>query len=208
VGSPERIEDLPFAVGESPFHTKGHVYLGAAAFYDQRVDGGFAAVRDQLEPTVKPFFARTLLASGLYDVLPILPLSRTAARLCGMDHPAFVRENGRWIAERDIRGIYSLLLMVTSPETVALRLPKASMRYFDFGQAESRMIDKRECEATQTGVPAILASWFTAAVEGFAALALEKAGGRNPRIVVQPPQPQGKGHGVDLVTSRFRMLWG
>jgi hypothetical protein len=173
---------LPWPAGQSPFRGRGLLYQGARDYYDQAVPGGSRAIEAALPTDMGAFFRQMFTPSLMFDVLPIVPISAVAARLAGKPHLELVRDNARWLAERDIRGIHKLLLGVLSPSTVATRLPRAAMRYFDFGQAEAKMVDATRCSARQRALPAFMVDWFGAAVDGFVTVALTKAGARAPRV--------------------------
>jgi hypothetical protein len=103
------------------------------------------------------------------------------ARAAGLDHRDQVIENARWMARRDIHGVYRLPLKLAAPERVAIKLPRVSMQYFSFGEAAGWLVGERAMEATQRGVPEALARWMIWAVEGFAPVALASAGARGAR---------------------------
>ena len=44
------------------------------------------------------------------------------------------------MARRDLRGVYKVVLELASIEGVAMRLGGLSMRYFDFGEADTRKV--------------------------------------------------------------------
>jgi len=108
--------------GQGPFHAKGLVYRGARSFYDLKVPGGAAALRDHLSPALATFFYEERFVPGSwYDILPIVPISEVAAGLWGVTHAQLVRENAAWVARRDIHGVYRFLLKLASPSIVAQR---------------------------------------------------------------------------------------
>jgi uncharacterized protein (TIGR02265 family) len=171
----------------SPFLIKGHVYAAAKGFYALRVPGGNEAVGRALgDREVKAFFAQTFAGAGEYDVLPFVAISRAAAGVAGVEHRQLVVENSRWLANRDVNGIYRLLLRLASPERVAMRLPKAATQYFNFGEVTARMSGERSMEAQLRGVPAALASWMLWCVEGFTPVALQLAGAKDVRVRIKP----------------------
>jgi hypothetical protein len=173
---------LPWTVGHSPFRSRGLLYQGARDYIEQVVPGGNRAVEAALPADIATFFRQMFTPTLMFDALPIMPISATAAKLTNKPHLDFVRDNARWLAERDIRGIHKLLLGVLSPGMVAVRLPRAAIRYFDFGQSEAQMIGPTRCEAKQKALPAFLGDWFAACVDGFVTVALTKAGARQPRV--------------------------
>jgi hypothetical protein len=139
--------------------------------------------------------------------MPILPISHAAARASNVPHPRIVRENAQWMARRDLRGIYRLVVAVASIELVVARLPDLSLRYFDFGHADGKMVDARCFESTRYGIPAPLADWFAFASAGFIPFALESAGAKDVRVRALPHVPDGHAHGVALVRSKFEISW-
>jgi hypothetical protein len=200
-----------FAPGESPFRAKGLVYRGAREYWDERVPGGVAAVvgamNDTGETSLGRFLANPFLASGWYDVLPIGPLSAAAARLSGVPHAQLVRDNAAWLAHRDLRGVYRVILALASVKTVAHRLGGLSMQYFDFGRAETVPISERVVESRRYGIPAQLAPWFIFAADGFVPVAMTLAGAKSVRLRHGRPQPDGTVNGVPLVQIRFEIQW-
>ena len=204
-------QPTPFAPGASPFHSKGLVYGGAREYWSQRVPGGLPGLRAALTATGDAELARFLdtpfVASGWYDALPVVPLSAVAARLAGVPQAQLVRENAAWLAERDLQGVYKVILMVASIELVAMRLGKLSMQYFDFGRAESVRVRDKVVESRRFGIPATLAPWFIFAADGFVPVALKLAGAASVRLRHGSPQPDGMVHGVPAVQIRFEIQW-
>ena len=199
------------ATGSGPegprFRAKGLVFLGAREFFAAHVPGGCAAVTAHLAPDVAAFFEQTFLSGNWYDVMPILAISAAAARAAGKAHSRVVRENAEWLAKRDLRGIYRLIVAVASVEMVAQRLPDLSLRYFDFGRAEGNMAGERLFESNRFGIPAPLADWFTAATMGFVPVALGSAGAKNVHVRASPHAADGHAHGVALVRTKFEISW-
>ena len=193
--------------GKPPFRAKGLVFLGARDFYAEHVPGGCEAVRASLPPDLGAFFDQQFLSGGWYDVMPILPISAAAGRVAKEPHPRIVRENARWLAKRDLRGIYKLVVSMASVEMVAERLPDLSLRYFDFGSADGKMVGTTAFESTRCGIPASLADWFMFATSGFVPVALESAGAKEVRVHAWPHVPDGHAHGVPLVRTRFEISW-
>ena len=191
----------------APFNAKGLVYLGAHDFYAERVPGGWEAVVAKLEPDAAPFFEQRFLTGGWYDVMPILTLSRVAARVAHSPWPRLVRQNAVWLAERDLRGIYRVVVSIASVENVVQRLPELSLRYFDFGDAAGKMVDDRVFEADRYGIPEPLVEWFSIVTSGFVPVALGIAGAKNVRVRTLGHDPDGEAHGVPLVRSRYHISW-
>jgi hypothetical protein len=192
---------------DAAFRAKGLVFLGARQFYTERVDGGCNAVRAYLDPDLAAFFDQTFLTGAWYDVMPLLPISVAAARAARIPHSRVVRENAQWMAKRDLRGIYRLIVAVASAELVVERLPALSLRYFDFGHADGRMVGDKCFETTRFGIPASIADWFVLATLGFVPYALGLAGAKDVRVHASPHAPDGHAHGVALVKTTFEIRW-
>ena len=196
-------------VGSSPFHTKGLVYQGAKDFYASRVPGGLGAVVALIAPLdLRAFFQQEFIFGARYDILPLIPISEAAARATGISHEELVSENARWVAERDVNGIFKLFLRLTSARMVASMLPKASMQYFNFGTARGSLIGDNQLDAFQTGIPVQLAPWMVWVVRGFAPVPLTLAGARNI-AVSQPdrPETEAKVQGYDICKMVWRITW-
>ena len=64
-------------------------------------------------------------------------------------YPDLVTENARYIAERDINGVYMVLLKVAPPELVMQRLLTVALHYLDFGQSQGEFVAPRVFRAAQ-----------------------------------------------------------
>lgn len=194
--------------GKSPFHAKGLVYQGARDFYAQRIPGGLEALEPNLEDELREFFfEQQFLAGSWYDVLPIVPLSRRAAHLAGLTHPALVRENAAWVANRDMNGVYRFALKLASPAAVASRLPRLSMQYFDFGDASGEQTGDGRFETWRYGIPTSLAQWMVWVTQGFTPVALTAAGARSTTVRVADQEQDGTVLGHATVQMRFIIEW-
>ncbi len=176
--------------------------------------GGVDAVRQALadaqQHDAARLFAERIVAGGWYPVMPILPSAVAAARLRKMPVAQHVRENAVWVAERDLRGVYKVILGLASVEAVASRLGGLSMRYFDFGGSETRKLKPARggaIESDRVGIPAPLAAWFTWCVEGFVPVALKLAGAKSVEVRATPPRPDGVAHGMPTVRLSFEIAW-
>src|SRR5262249_25685045 len=107
--------DLPFRAGDSPFKTKGNAYNSLKAFHAVHVPGGGEAVADALHADLRAFYLQTFLAGGWYDFLPMQLLEKVAISIVGGDSATFLRELGLHAVNRDMKGVYKLLLHFTSP---------------------------------------------------------------------------------------------
>ena len=102
---------LPCAPGESPFHIKGMPYRGLLYFVAKSLPGGVEAFTAALEdPRLRAFVGQTFLATVRYDVLPMLPLFTTLARLLDVPFDALVQGAAASQARYDARTVYQRIL--------------------------------------------------------------------------------------------------
>lgn len=201
--------DLPFAPGLSPFRIKGVAYRGHLEYVERFVPGGNAAVLAALNrPELDAFFAQPFLASTRYDVFPLAIAGIGCARVTGQPFRQFVRERSKWQANEDVNGVYRWMLRITSPETVAARLPRLISQYFDFGEQRIDVMEKGHLRAARTGMPLPLAAWYVAVSEAYMEVVIGLAGGRDVRCESAEPEIEGRSHGVDIVSLPMEVRWG
>jgi hypothetical protein len=192
----------------APFCVKGLVYTGAQQFYEKRLQGGQAALGAELgDADVRMFWEQRFVPSTWYDVMPLMAINQAASRVAHENAFDLVRENARWVANRDIHGVYRFLLKLASPELVARKLPRASLQYLSFGVAEGEEVARRHFRLFHRGIPRPLVSWFTACVEGFAPMALEIAGASKTELSSRVIGGDGEVSGVPLVQIVHDLTW-
>ncbi|HEY3494344.1 MAG TPA: hypothetical protein VGK73_06650 [Polyangiaceae bacterium] len=184
------------------FNVKGLVYRGTQEFYARRLTGGLESLRRQLvDEAIVRFWEQNFSPGGWYDLFPLMAINQAAARVAGLPYTELVKENAAYIAERDINGVYRLLLKLASPELVASKLPRASLQYLDFGEAEGHHVGEKRFHAVQRRVPAAFAPWMTASVQGFAPTALRIVGAKDILITtrsVSQDAPSAENRTVEL----------
>jgi hypothetical protein len=192
----------------APFSVKGLVYTGAQQFYEQRLAGGPPAISAQLgDPDVRRFWEQHFVPSTWYDVMPLMAINQAASRVAHENAFDLVRENARWVADRDINGVYRFLLKLASPELVARKLPRASLQYLSFGRAEGVEVASRHHRVLHRGIPRPLVSWFIACVDGFAPMALQIAGASKTELTSRVIGADGEHCGVPLVQIVHDLKW-
>lgn len=197
-----------YAPGESPFHVKGHVYRSSVGFYTSLVPGGMPEIEKHLDPSYCPFFRQHFLTASWYDALPLLPFSSAAAKARGLSHHEAMLERATAQAEADIHGLYRVILNITSPDTIASRVGRAAMQYFDFGEATSHAIDDHTHEIVYVGLPMPLVPLAAPVAEGFLMTALRISGATDPRFHAEPPVRVGEVDGTTVYALRFQISWG
>jgi hypothetical protein len=190
-------EDLPFAPGASPFRLKGIAYRGHIEYANQFVPGGANAVNAAFRnPALRPFFEQPFLAASWYDALPILSAWQVCARVLNQPAIEFLKVRTRHQAQQDINGVYRLILKLASAETVALRIPRVVGKYFDFGTSDAEVIRPGLVRLSQTGIPMLMAPWFTIVADTYLQVALEIAGATGVHVRRRPMEPSGHAHGL------------
>lgn len=197
----------PFPIGESPFRAKGVLFRGTQEFFTEHVRGGFDALQRQLgEGPLAAFIAQKFLPASYYDALTIPALIRAEADACGLSLPLYMQKRTRWQAERDMNGVYRLLLKVTSADTIAVRLPRVLSQMFNFPQPVTE-VEGTAATTQLTGVPEVLVDYFHMAVGTYAPALLELAGAKRARTEILETLAAGTQHGMRVVTLQFRASW-
>jgi hypothetical protein len=199
----------PWTLGDGPFRAKGEAFRGHLAYVAELVPGGVDAMIERTpDPVLRRFWAQPFLASSRYDVFPLVFAGFTCAELVGTDPGAFVYTRSIAQAERDIHGVYRALLRFVSAETIALRLPKLMLQYFDFGQVEGLRASEREVHGEFVGIPAAIAPWFATVVRAYAATAIRVGGSAAPAVEFVAARDGGVAHGHPLRDLPFRIRLG
>jgi hypothetical protein len=202
-------EDLPFSPGASPFHVKGIAYRGHIDYAEKNVPGGSRAVNAAFRnPELRAFFDQPFLAASWYDALPMVAVWHATARVLQQPSIEFLKVRTRHQALQDINGVYRLILNIASAETVALRIPRAVGKYFDFGTTDARVIAPGVVRMEQTQLPLLLAPWFTVVADTFVRVALELAGAASVQFRRQPHVETGKVHGIPVATFTADVQFG
>jgi hypothetical protein len=199
---------LPVPPGKSPFRIKGHAYAGNLAYVEEHVPGGLEAVlRLITDRALNDFLRQRFLASSWYDVLPIVALGEAAAEVAGIAPTEQIARSARAQAERDINGIYRMLLRLASPAMIMARLPKVASQYFDFVTAEVVEVAPKKWRSTGHGVLPFAVDAYRSTTEAFLRRALETAGAKNLQHRWLPPVPDGEKHGHAVLAVTREISW-
>jgi hypothetical protein len=184
------------------------VYQGLFASFDRRVPGGSRAVLERIEDRdVLEFFDQPFLAGSTYDVLPLLEASQVSARVAGVPWREFVRGGAKLQAERDLNGVYRVLLRLASAKMVVERLPRVLIQYFNFGRVRGSFSAETRYDATVHAIPKPVAPWLSAGAEGFIPHVMSAAGAKDVTVIVHPFATDGEAHGMELLAARFSVTW-
>lgn len=196
---------LPFAPGEGPFRIKGNAYLGALAYTATQIEPA-AALTKLRNPATASFLGQRFVVGGFYDVGPLATLAQAAALTAGRSHLAWLKEQGRVVADKDIGGVYRVLLAFASPDMVMRRLERTAKQYFDFVEVE--VVEREDrWETIGTGVPEAVVHTYMATTEAYLVTALARAGAKDVRHRWFAPEPHGERHGVPVVRVRREVSW-
>jgi hypothetical protein len=202
-------ERFPKPPGANPYRVKGNAYRGHMDYVEEHVPGGAQAMREGFaDPALSEFFGQTFLAASLYDLYPLVAAGHVCARLCGTSFDEFVRVRCEFQAERDVAGIYKMLLKLSSAEGLASRLPRLMAQYFDFASAETHLVAPGHVVGEQKGVPQKqLAPWLSIVAESYMRTILPMAGARELRVNVESLRTPERRDGVELCTLRTDIVW-
>jgi hypothetical protein len=199
---------LPWTPGEGPFRIKGVGYRGHMSYVAEHVPGGIAEMLAGFKDRrIADFFGQKFLAGTFYDIGPLVIAGYVCARQSRRTFYDFVKIRSRYQAQQDIGGIYKVLLKLTSPATVAARLPALSSQYLDFpGDPKAEMLDKHHAILMRSELPAMLATWFTLVYETYVDVTLTAAGAKSvlARSTFEPDAPL---RGYDAVKFRCEVSW-
>jgi len=202
------MHEIPFEPGASPFRCKGLMYLDTLTYFDERFQGGRAALlRHVEEPVLARFLSQYFVIGGWYDVFPLLALNGLAARVTGTAFLEVIRDVARWQVPRHFHGVYRFLLKLTSPDMVMANLPRLGDKYFDFVRIETQKLREKTYESSASGIPALAASAYLTSTDVAMRAALELAGAQGVRIHRHPLRPDGEAHGLAIVTTKRVVSW-
>lgn len=200
--------DLPFPPGESPFHVKGNVVRGFSEHFNRAVPGGVDAVIARL-PTdaLRVYLSQAFLSTEWYDTFAVAAYGEAAASLLGDSFQPIIRSIARAQAERDLHGVYSFLLHLSTPESLVKRLPRTAGQYFDFVSVQVRETAPRRWEISVGGIPKLLFPMHTAMTAEFLDRAFMLNGAKGFRTQLQAEMPDGERRGVPLVRYTRILTW-
>ena len=197
-----------FAFGESPFLTKGVLYIGTKRFFDETVDGGTARLLDTIgERPERYFLEQKFLPNLTYDVMPAPALIYFEAKTVGLSVSAYLAQRTSWQADLDIHGVYRFLLSLTSPSLVATRLPMLLTQHFTFARPSLEKVAATERLAHFHHIPLLLEPWFHFSLAFYAKKILTLAGGQNVSITWEAPQEEPEEAGVPMCEMTMHLRW-
>lgn len=199
---------LPCAPGESPFHIKGMPYRGLVRFIEKAVPGGLESFCDALpDVRLRTFLHQPFLATGRYDVLPIVPFFAALARALGASFDDLVRQASAMQCRYDAKTVFKLMFSGNEPEAVADRFTRFNGQYYDFGKFAGTALGPGRVGLETADIPAYLFTWLGPMHLAYAEEAVRVVGARSPRSTLFAVEPSGRSGRFSLVRSRSELTW-
>lgn len=190
----------------APFMARGILYSAVLTYLRDKHPGGIEPVKNLLGAHADQT-GRLYLAASEYPIGGLVRISTAAAEASRRELFPFIRERAAATAEADLRGIYKLLLKITSPESTAGHLWKAFNRYFTPCTADTRDLGRGRLAASLHGIPSCIDGWYVASTEGFVSRAIELAGAKNIATTWSAPQPDAPRQGIPTSRIDFDVRW-
>jgi serine/threonine protein kinase len=200
---------LPVPPGKGPFGLKGNAYRGIVhhakrLFPPDGVDKLCEVIDDA---AVSEFLRQPFLASGHYDMFPIVPISAAFARLVGESHEAFVRRTSAAQARYDARTIFRHVVDVRPIEEAADRLARLGSRFYDFGEFTGSIPEPGRVSLVHAGVPVYALPWYEPMIVTYASVYFSILAGKRVTRASYSVINRGKDKGYPVVTGEIRVEW-
>jgi len=196
----EPLSPNAFPGGREPFRVRGLAYVAALDYLDKT---GERAVTRTLSGVDAAHFDQLFVASGDYDVSPLVTLYVALARAARVTPATFVETRSRKSAVQMTAGIWKPMLKTSSPEAMAERTYLAFNRFFEPTRAATIAVTPGRFEGELSRVPAPIGGFYVASTIGFVAAALELAGAKRVDVKFTTQAPDGELEGVPLERMRF-----
>lgn len=197
-----------FAIGQSPFRTKGLGYLGHMAFVEAHLPGGLSAQQASLDdPQLSSFFEQRFVAGGWYDVRPLAAAGEVCARLRDEPLQVLLNTRAKHQVERDLTGVLGFIARFTSQGLIARAVLNASQRYFDFMDVSTAAPADNHVIATIDGIPDALATWSAVLMQSYAQATFEHIGHDDGTVRARRTGTRGEKHGVATAQIEVDIRW-
>lgn len=205
---------LPVPPGRSPFQIKGNTYRGVVA-RAQSLPRGLDGLCEKItDPEVRYFLRQPFLASSLYDLLPILPITFAFAELVGIPLDELVRSGTTAQAGYDARTIFRTVIEVRPIDEIPERLARIGARFYDSGtySKENRALPltgsrtgKNEVTLLHAGMPSYVLPWYEPMIAAYTTAIAEFVSGRSVEGTTFEVTARGKNGPFPVVTSTLRV---
>jgi hypothetical protein len=199
---------LPGLPGTSPFHIKGMPYRGFLHLIKTAIKGGLDAFcSDVGDQALRVFIRQPFLASGRYDVLPLVPLFAVAARQLGMPFDELVRTAAAAQCRYDARTVFKTMFGSSGANDMADRFTRFNAQYYDFGKYAGTAFGPNHLLLESAEVPLYLYVWQGPMHIAYAEETARILGAHDVRIVSHVVGGAGRRGNYRLVTQRTELTW-
>ena len=199
---------LPLPAGKGPFHIKGMPYRGIAYLVARVLPRGMLDLADELDdPSLRAFVTQTFLASGRYDILPMLPIHVALARILGLPLAELTRRGATAQARYDARTVFQRLIGPATVDDWPARVQRFGVQYYDFGTFSGIATEPGTFVLQHAGVPEYIYPWYAPMQVAYGAEVGRLLGAVGITQETLPPEPTGTDGGLPIVTVRSRLRW-
>ncbi len=204
----ESAPPLPVPAGKGPFHIKGMPYRGLAYLVARSLPRGMLDLAESFDdPSLREFTTQTFLASGRYDILPMLPIHVAIARILGLPLAELVRRGATAQARYDARTVFQRLIGSATIDDWPSRLLRFGTQYYDFGAFEGVAIEPGTIVLQHSSVPEYVHPWYGPMQGAYGAEIARLLGAVGISHEMLPPEPMGMDRGLPILTVRSRIRW-
>jgi hypothetical protein len=199
---------LPFPAGTSTFYIKGSGYRGIIRLIERRVPGGFPALSRALnDPELVAFLRQPFLSGSRYDVLPMLPINATIARVLGTPLATLAAEQGVAQASHDVQYVVRRLFESMTLETLHSYIPRLAEQYFDFSECTAERAGPAHVVVHRRRLPEYVLPWFAPAQTAYLEEVLRWKGATSVQATLRPPLAAASRKGLAIVDLDTELRW-
>ena len=208
LGAPPPPPPLPCAPGSSTFHIKGTAYRSVVRLVERKVPGGLAALDEELgDARISTFVRQQFLAASRYDILPMLPVNVSVARLLGKPLGVIATDQGVAQARYDARYVYRRPFEEMTFETLPAYLVRFASQYFETGEMTAETAGPGHVVLHRRRLPSYVLPWFEDIHAAYAGEVVRLKGARSVRATARPPVEAGSRKGVAVVDLDVDLRW-
>jgi serine/threonine protein kinase len=199
---------LPFPAGTSTFYIKGSGYRGVVRLIERKVPGGFPALSRTLDdPQLVAFLRQPFLSASRYDVLPMLPINATIARVLGKPLATLAAEQGAAQASHDVQYVYRRLFESMTLDTLHSYVPRLAEHYFDFGECTAEWVGPDHVVVHRRRLPEYVLPWFAPAQTAYLEEVVRWKGATSVQATMRPPLAAASKKGLSIVDLDTELRW-
>lgn len=184
---------------------KGLLFQGTRTYFkgERQWDALLAALR----PELSAFMQQRFIPGVFYEALVVPELIQVEAAICKLSVEEYLARRTRWQANRDLRGVYRVVIRMAPPEFTVSRLMMVMTQMFNFGSATVTGSGRGHLEVEVGGVPRILAAWLNQTIGLYGEICLKMAGTTEAEVLPHDIQDESDVFGHPTVRLSFRCRW-